>query len=62
MAYNLDIQSIKTSSTCTNDLTFNMNRLTDQALWGSYNQFDLTYEDYVGIYHQIMAMELGYTK
>ncbi len=38
------------------------NNIVTEAFLSSYACYEMTYEDYVGIYHQIMAIELGYTK
>ena len=41
--------------------TGNVNDIIRDSIFESFNSYNPTYEDYVGIYHQIMAIESGYT-
>ena len=40
----------------------NFNNIVTESVLSLFNTYDMTYEDYIGIYHQIMAIELGYVK
>ena len=64
MAFDINIRGRKSnriSSKWMNEISPNMIELTKKALFDSLNDFDPSFEDYVGISHQVQAIELGYT-
>ena len=62
MAYqiNIGIQPLTIKHNWMNKI--NLEATLNEALLSCLWDFELSYQDYIGIYHQIIAIELGYVK